>query len=257
MAVYQKALLTYLDVLGFSDLIQTGHPDEILRVLSATKRKGKAVKSGSTTHNSSVQNFSDLIVRINCVSDEAVLPTLLKSELETLATIQCELTAFNRILLRGGVSLGDLYFDGEFMFGPALVKSHQLGEQVAVFPRIVVDSTLVTQTLHCGFDKEWQWHLQRGEDGAYFIDYLQPLLTSTREFHEKLIETLIAHKTTVEEKLIALSSRNERTKQKALWMAMYHTATFKHFEKHVKDHPWPFVGLDLATLRIKNELMAI
>ncbi len=41
--------------------------------------------------------------------------------------------------MRGGVTIGDICFEGSMVFGPAMVKGYGLESEFAVYPRIVVD----------------------------------------------------------------------------------------------------------------------
>ncbi|HEY2236973.1 MAG TPA: hypothetical protein VGK01_26130 [Candidatus Angelobacter sp.] len=154
MPHYRTAILTYLDVLGFSELVHQSASDpakvsEIMSILKIAKKRGTCgIATGgeyATKIITRTFTFSDLIIRITYVEPHDDLIVRLNMELMMLAGIQCELTAIHGILLRGGVSLGPCYGDDEYLFGPALIQSYRLEEQVALFPRIVIDTDLVTE----------------------------------------------------------------------------------------------------------------
>ena len=47
------------------------------------------------------------------------------------------------LLVRGGISLGNFYMDDTFVFGEALVKAHEKESEQAVYPRIIVDKSIL------------------------------------------------------------------------------------------------------------------
>jgi hypothetical protein len=51
----------------------------------------------------------------------------------------------NSICIRGGVTLGEVHFDQNTLFGPGVVRAYELESNYANFPRIVVDPVLINQ----------------------------------------------------------------------------------------------------------------
>jgi hypothetical protein len=49
----------------------------------------------------------------------------------------------NKILVRGGISYGNDYYDDTMIFSMALVKAYTLESDKAIFPRIVIDNELI------------------------------------------------------------------------------------------------------------------
>lgn len=47
------------------------------------------------------------------------------------------------LMMRGGMTIGKLYIDSDFVWGPALVRAHYLESSVANYPRVVVDSVIM------------------------------------------------------------------------------------------------------------------
>ena len=245
MAHYRKAIVTYMDILGFRDLVTNSQTDpskidHILHILRTTKKRGTfsvamAMPEGSFEQVVTTQNFSDLIVRISFVNNESDIGYRTNIELMILAGIQCRLAAHHGILLRGGVSAGELYLDDDFLFGPALVRSYELESAIAVYPRIVVDAKLVDLAKGA----LWPACLKRSDDGTYFIDYLRvsyknfggftPTNFSNRE------EIIPEHKATVERKLIEFAKKPDRIKAKAMWMGLYHNSVISELAREFPD----------------------
>jgi hypothetical protein len=95
MANYRKVLLTYLDILGFREMIRKSSGDpakvqEILQILKIAKRKGTtgiatADDNGETKLITRTHNFSDLIIRITFIDNPDDLIVRLNMELMMLA----------------------------------------------------------------------------------------------------------------------------------------------------------------------------
>ena len=230
MSEYREAILSYLDVLGFSALIEQSEKNsakinEIIELLTTTKRKGEY---GMLTPPPVTQYFSDLMVRTTFIPPHPLISRL-NAELMTLAKIQCEL-ATRKILIRGGVCLKDVYRDGELLFGPALVRSYELAEKVAVVPRIIIDTHLMKQA-----ESEngviWEHVYKRGEDGQYFVDYLTAALNDPHYVGATFgtaNELLSNHKKTIEDGLKE-HIKDDGIRQKYIWMGLYHNSTVGRF----------------------------
>jgi len=215
MAEYGKYLLTYLDILGFRDLIResTTDPtkvDATIQILKLAKRhadiglnvRGRAVAAETT-------NFSDLIIRVRPLVDEEAIDWV-NYELLILSAIQSEITCRYGILLRGGICINDLYMNDDMVFGPALVRAYELEDQVAVYPRIVIDPAII------GLQKKgliFNSYRRRGDDGVFFVNYLYGRYRETHKvipgFEDKF-ELLHSHRQVVKAKLKEGHNKGER-----------------------------------------------
>ncbi|EKO34195.1 hypothetical protein [Leptospira santarosai] len=148
---YKNCLLTYIDILGFKNLIESSkNPklvyDALTKLSTESDRESDAFSDW--VHALGVKyesfKFSDLIVRLyqfkNAIEEENKYH-ILAYELENLAKIQRELPSHN-FLIRGAVTYGQIYIENEIIFGPALVNAYQLECNVADYPRIILDKNL-------------------------------------------------------------------------------------------------------------------
>jgi len=218
--------------------------DKIIDLLTTTKRKGKYGYVIEDEAQVTTQYFSDLMVRTTIITPVVSLIQRLNVELMTLARIQIELVT-RKILIRGGVCLRDVLRDGELLFGPALVRSYELAEKVAVVPRIIIDTHLMKQA-----ESEngviWKHVYKRGEDGQYFVDYLTAALNDPNYVGATFgtaNELLSNHKKTIEDALKEHTT-HEGIRQKYIWMGLYHNSTVGRFAP------------DELALRITDEILA-
>lgn len=245
---YDRAVVSYIDVLGFADLINesVADPSKVTKISSLLLNMKEELSAGGRIHRDAKErvvkifasfNFSDLIVRSTKIPDGADISSIIDWELFYLGSKQFDL-AIDGVLVRGGMSLGDLLISREdsIVFGPALVRAYKLESQNAVYPRIVIDRDIITTAEDGGFIAEWGDYLGRGEDGAYFLDYLfgtvltgfvVPDAPDPKEqiaAHRRMIERVIAN---------GIRQKPERIRQKYLWLALYHNATLKRLRERL------------------------
>jgi len=163
-ADYRRCLIAYIDVLGMRQMLNASSDSASMRtyikmLLSALIRETRVRrKPGSRML---VRTFSDLVLRFAPLSQET---NVVDEELDNLCEIQNRL--FNQqVLVRGGITVGDLFWNPRLLFGPGLVRAYELEHKLALQPRIIVDPVVLNMT-----DKDC--YVTRDADGNWFIDYL-------------------------------------------------------------------------------------
>jgi hypothetical protein len=234
MAEYKKTLLVYLDLMGFKDLIDESKSDPAkVELIANTLKQMKRQADITLSKSFKSQNFSDLIVRATQPKAGEQIAQLISIECWILASVQSSLFLSSGFMIRGGICFSDLFMENDLVFGPALVRAYELSEKLATFPRILIDPEVVNSVLQDGKTTLSNISVIRGDDAAYFIDYLYVycvnpnVLTGFSDFRA----IMAAHKQQVEKKLLELSSKGERAKQKALWLAIYHNSVVHRVKK--------------------------
>ncbi len=152
----------------------------------------------------SVHQFSDSTVRIFPVNDDR--NGIVLQELYNLVHIQYELIQ-KEILIRGGVTYGDIYDDGKVVFGPAFNRVYELESKYAINPRLIIDPKLIEEVKMNeklisdvnGLKDELRFIknvVTKDKDGFYFVDYLRAIRSELDDinvypdvlkFHKNLI----------------------------------------------------------------------
>jgi len=230
---YRPALVTFLDILGFRNLVLQSLAKDVQRALD-TVRKFTQVKGAFAPLSFA---FSDSIVRVRFLDGaNAKEPQgLLTAELLDIVHAQGELIAHD-IILRGGISSGQIYANGAEIFGPALIRAYELETKAALYPRVVLDPILLNETKAnsaLGRDGntaeedrlEFRKLLKRGENGYWFVNYLSAFI---KELDDPANEPtlLAAHK-----RLIVRRAANAAAIDKVLWLAVYHNALISRLSK--------------------------
>ena len=112
--MYQKAIVTFIDILGFSDLVKQSKPEQVKLVLDAVVSSTSPISIRDDIEKddqAEVISFSDSIVRVRKYETKENLEYqqgLLWQELISLLDAQGELIKYS-IIIRGGVSFGEIY----------------------------------------------------------------------------------------------------------------------------------------------------
>lgn len=251
MAAYRDAIVTFFDILGYSELVLSGKdPDEVLKVLAETRYHSEVDDELQAMFESSFINFSDCIVRITPLDGPANKKGsrvgLLFHELLGLVHIQLELAALG-IAIRGGVTAGQIYCDGKHVFGPALVQAYGLESQMAVHPRVVVDPALLhrfesdralgASHHNLKMDRRYVYSLLREDaDGIWFVDYIRAAATEVDDPPCGWIEFLRRHRIFIENGAAKAGNKLGRVSVKYAWLARYHNEIVSGIDKALLTH---------------------
>lgn len=207
---YKESFVAFLDVLGFKQMIQSKNKTKINKYFGVVNSAIKYLNEIPTKRGIGSIVISDsVILTVPCNDDtDAEKVEKLRHLCVAVGLIQQNL-AVEGIWLRGAISCGDTYFSSteNQIVGPAYINAYLLEEQLAVNPRVILDSKLIPLL---GYDsasnliddinktdlgglvyRNWgsrilfEWTDPRGnlvteitQDLPLFIDYLSPLLES-------------------------------------------------------------------------------
>jgi hypothetical protein len=201
-----------------------------------------------------IVSFSDSIVRVRTIESEEnkKYPTgILFQELLSLVHAQVELIDFG-IIIRGGITIGDIYISGSRVFGTGLVGAYVLESKYSIYPRVIIDPKLIYEYKNNKL-LQAKWHsledeqeyvadlLKQGDDGMWFVDYARACSTEFDE-PEMYFNFLYRHRKVI------LDGANKHKElnavlSKFVWMANYHnqiistieTDSFEEYDLRKKD----------------------
>jgi hypothetical protein len=124
-AEYDQSLVTYVDILGFKDLIARRDATHVKNVLLyLTRRVSGDPPEVTALFGLQTIYFSDLIVRTVPLQGGTKVGNSIGTlffELRKVANAQRALAA-RGTFIRGGIVVGNVYHDGEMIFGPGLIS---------------------------------------------------------------------------------------------------------------------------------------
>lgn len=241
--MYRQAVITFIDILGFKHLISTRTFEEVSKKLNTIRRLSNVdeQEDGESSEPKVIQ-FSDSIIRIRPLDSKANNESrygLMFYEMLDLVHMQGELINHG-IFVRGGVSIGEVHFDDQTLFGPGFVRAYELESTYANFPRIVVDPALIQQlqkdkrlaSNHNALADEFAYiskNIRRESDGIYFIDYLRSFQTEIDE-PDNIPVFLRKHKELIVQNVGGATQLNA-VSAKYLWLAGYHNSVIRELKE--------------------------
>lgn len=189
MDCYKECIVAFMDILGFKNIINTGDFEEVRQIFSAItlaiESKGALSKAvdPSDPKGTSLVRYNNILqedIKIHIMSDSIVVaspcqsPQALAAVIEVCMMIQQMLFDLETpIFLRGAITKGSFYTDGNMAFGKALVDAYIAQEYYAEFPRIIL-----SDEVQRGMDNTMLQDnaLIRDEDGYWYINVLESFI---------------------------------------------------------------------------------
>lgn len=230
---YRNSVVTFLDILGFREIIKTSDASAVSEMLDAIGETAASPVGvdGDLTH---VISFSDSVIRARPTGKEPAYDALLH-EIQDLAASQWSLMEFG-ILVRGGITIGDVATSEGRAFGPAFVRAYDLESSLASSPRIIVDPIVIEHIReHVGnvsgkaqkrsIIEELKRHIRLGGDGLWFVDYLASV-SITMGDPQEVESAMLRFKDSIVAKANALHT-DSLVLPKLLWLIRYHNTSAK------------------------------
>ena len=240
--MYEWAIISFIDILGFRHLVESSPPEVVSAALDSLEEFTNAGKIPESDHLPRVYSFSDSIIRVRSLLPYAQKQHpigLLFYELLDLVRIQALLSDSGN-LIRGGVTLGQISISSNRVFGPGFIEAYDIESKYARYPRIIVSQKALKELedtdrplSECSdrsYDKEYvRQNLRQADDGFWFVDYLTSIATEL-DPPEAYVSFLIKHK-----KFIISAELPETELQPEVvnykWLANYHNQCIEELRK--------------------------
>jgi len=174
--IYERRLILFLDFLGFREIVsQTASDSAALeRLVSALNTIGR-IDEDAIAESRKVTQFSDSVVVSYRVDEMSGVFWLLDAMAMTIIDL-----ASRGYLLRGAVTVGNLYHDDRHVVGPAMVAAYEMESRQAIVPRVIIDPEVVNVArehrgdMHTPKDEEdyVRSFIANDEDGELYFDYV-------------------------------------------------------------------------------------
>lgn len=245
--MYNLSIVTFVDILGFRDLVLKSDPERIIKILNLIESLS-GIKDEKHDYSPVVLCFSDSIIRVRQVDSPAnkEYPIgILFHELLNLLHIQGELVHFG-VLIRGGVTIGQVSASGNKIFGPAFIEAYEIESNYAQYPRVSLSPKVLRSIDACKLliceghscDEE-KTHIKKilrlGEDGIWFIDYLYAFENEVDE-PELYYHFLVKHKNNI---LRFAHHSDDSISSKGIkytWLAQYQNQRIQDLPEKWFDH---------------------
>lgn len=208
---YKQCFVAFLDILGFKELVNLCKKEKIDEYFSLIQQTLDELKKRESKKNVQSIIISDtVLLSIEFGSDNYENLFNFRQLCIAVRDIQLNLATHN-LWLRGAISHGDAYFSPtkHNVVGKAYQKAYELGESQAIYPRVIIDPTIIDefQDLQTAQDlieainnlqvdtqvrsseiffnwKKYKRYLNNfPQDVALFINYLFPGIKNTSSFN--------------------------------------------------------------------------
>ena len=173
---YERRLILFIDFLGFKEVVASTESDvgALPRLVAALDDIGR-LGEASIFQSQRVTQFSDSVVMSYRVTERSGVFWMINAIALTIISL-----ADRGFLLRGAVTIGDLYHTRNHVVGPAMVRAYEMESQIARYPRVIVDPAVIRLARrrrnedHSPDDEEGyiRSFIAEDTDGQLFIDYI-------------------------------------------------------------------------------------
>ena len=213
----KKSIVAFVDLLGTSQAIKNDENDVNLHTMNYILQTAFDMCEDTSVCKTkvNVKAFSDNIVfsmELPEDNDETERMAIVHNVMEICAFFQ--IAAFEMgISTRGGITVGDFFCNDIFVWGKGLLRAYNLENKVAIYPRIVVDESILPLIPECD-NAGSKHHVMTDFDGIVFLDYVSFFPIKTRdEYRKRALDTV--------DVIIRTLGSDERAIQKVKWIASY------------------------------------
>ena len=239
---YEECIVTFLDILGFRDLVTRRSAGEIRKVLNVFRQEARPYspykdeeqedpKKRRLISEVHMEIVSDAIVRARTIYTEYQDGALFHELMDLLHTqVAC---IWDGILVRGAVTIDYIHVGKDLkgpLFGPGLISAYLIEENKAIYPRIVMEEDIIkrlkedrslwkeghTKHEEMGYLSEL---VKSDEAGLLYINYLHAIKTEMEDYTDYL-RFLQRHKQLIKEG--SSVARTREVKMKYTWLKEYH-----------------------------------
>lgn len=225
----RRSIVAFIDLLGYRSAVvqanELGQQQEfLLKLRHALDDSLGTLRDFVPGHREysplwCVKAFTDNIVLGFPILDEGEAPTLYIA-IDRLSSFQLFMT-IDGFFVRGGVAMGDVYFDEDIVFGPGLLEAYATESQRARDPRIVLADSCRQHAAELA-----NGLLLKDADGQLFANYLDKI--GWYDVYDEQdgrkpegVDLLTKHKRLVELKLQEYAA-DPSVWSKYHWVARYH-----------------------------------
>lgn len=228
-----KYCIAYLDILGGKNLICKDSDNTFLNHLNMFFEDAICEAETANIFDNKdiiVKFFSDnILLAIKLNNRDTNRTNKLTKLLNIVGNIQIEILEYG-YLMRGAIVEGEFYHNNKFVYGKALVEAVNIEENIAIYPRIIIQKQIQEVTPH---------YCYQDADGEYYLNsFLYCSGLSYVRFKNSLLDMLKKY------------ANNQKIMQKIIWAITYYNKYYSN--------PYSFntVGVQLITEKEINDIIS-
>lgn len=176
---YDKRLVAFVDILGWATAMESNSAAFLYDVLEPLRNQGEIHNEGVRQHlitkfgknvnplflNTHYSFFSDCFIYS--------MPVSMGSRIYDAISRIVQLLLNKGFVVRGGITLGNMFHRDQIAFGPALVAAYRIESDEAKFARVMISNSAIEET---GIDKHDA--VMRDHLGNWIIDPFPWMVTA-------------------------------------------------------------------------------
>ncbi|HEU5047867.1 MAG TPA: hypothetical protein VFT64_08500 [Rickettsiales bacterium] len=197
---YQDHIILYIDLLGFKDAIRSNKEiidiiEELLTIIAGIKREYQIeeIPGNMIEMNPAISTFSDHLVvsyPIAPLKKHKVLDWVIVEFRKIVGSLIIR-TLRDGFLLRGSLTLGNIYHHKGIIFGEGLNRAYEMESKVAIYPRIVVSDDVLP--IAAPAEAYVGKMIKEDFDGILHLDYLDDTLIRCPSWWRDWVIKLTTH----------------------------------------------------------------
>lgn len=210
LPIQKRCAVAFIDLLGVSQKIESKSQWGLDSIwLFYQHIKNEILKY----NNTKIRIFSDNILICEEI-DENNPQQAIKNVLDFIQVIEESQLLLGSMFVRGGFTIGDLHFEENFVYGEALLKAYELESKHAIYPRVVIDKSVIEIV---GLVKT---SIELDKDNQYFCNFLQVLINRRKSMYETKLSRFRGNILTN----IKSNNTNPNVINKMEWMVNYYNS---------------------------------
>jgi len=177
-------MFAFLDILGFERIVDKSRNNpELIEKLANILKRSKQIALASLGAKLTILQVDPSQYLHRAFSDTSVIsgPYVSHDDLSFLSMWVMHYQYFmwkeEQSFLRGAVVYGDIYYDEDVIFGPALVDAYHLerDQTQVMWPRVLIDESLLSKVTEAELRRDFFEMLRRDDNNLVYLDYLRDL----------------------------------------------------------------------------------
>lgn len=234
---FHKAVTIFIDILGTHGRKEFDEWYNITEIFNNTVKKEKLFDSNHTesSYKREVHVFSDCAYIIYDYKDGVKEDIKNINALITIACYNTEKVLYKFLesgfIVRGGLTYGDIYYENDIWFGPAMNKACDLESNDAIYPRVIIDPEYADEAVEynesnyrdrsdkCNINGQI---IKKDNDGIYYIHYLNSMELGVNQIDKDFLPNqLLELWNRKENELDENEKAKESIKKKYDWLKEY------------------------------------
>ncbi len=180
LPIQKKCVVAFIDLLAVSHKIEVDSQWTLNSVWLFYSYITEELKSFD---NVKYKIFSDNILICEEIDEKNPQQAVL-DVFAIVEKIELFMMKIGALFIRGAVSIDDLHYSENFVYGKALLKTYNLESKVANYPRVIIDESIVNIIIDSKIP------VLQDNDKLYFYDFLQARINRSGERLSQELATL-------------------------------------------------------------------